>query len=159
MKRTRSSPFYLLYGSLINRVHNSPGGFNALSEAEKLYYATMLLRNEVGNGGFDQYFFNSSGSSYLYAEKGLIEIGATQTLELLRQAKNIVFPTAPVPTDTETRRNLLPSFDPDGPVPEWSTKLDHLDQRFYADPDGLTHRLEAFARKHGLVSTHDDQVR
>jgi len=152
MKHTKTNPFYLLYNSLIERVQRSPGGFGGLSEPEKLYYAVALLRNEVNNGGFDQYFFNSSGSYYNYAEEGLVAIGATHTLELLRQAKEIVFPAISVPQDTQTRRELLPAIEPDTPSPEWSRKLDELDQRFYANSDNLTPRLEAFAREQGLIS-------
>lgn len=58
---TRTDPFYLFYNSLIERVHNSVDGFAGLSEAEKIYWAVALLRNEINNGGFHQYFFNSSG--------------------------------------------------------------------------------------------------
>jgi hypothetical protein len=157
-KRSTSNPFSILFASLIERVHDSSGGFNALSEPEKLYYATALMRNEVHNGGFHQYFFNSSGSYYEYAQRGLTELAATQTLALLRQAKQVVFPTMLVPTDTERRRNLLPFADPDAPVPEWSKKLDELDQRLYTDPDGLNARLERFARQNALVSAKDEQV-
>ena len=149
---TRENPFYLFYNSLIDRVHNSADGFNGLSDDEKLYWAVALFRNEVNNGGFHQYFFNSSGSYYEYAEKGLVAVGALHTLDLLRQAKEVVFPGVPVPVDTEVRRNLLPVFEPDSPNPEWSRVLNGLDQRFYANTDNLTPRLEAFARQQGLVS-------
>jgi Domain of unknown function (DUF4375) len=84
-------------------------------------------------------------------------MGAVQTLDLLRQAKEIVFPTIPVPVDTEVRRNLLPVVEPDSPNPEWERKLDELDQRFYAKSDNLTPRLEAFAREQGLVSDQADR--
>ena len=154
---TRKGPFYLFYNCLIERVHNSTEGFGGLSEAEKLYWAVALLRNEINNGGFHQYFFNSSGSYYDYAEKGLVAVGAVQTLDLLRRAKEIVFPTIPVPVDTEVRRNLLPVVEPDSPNPEWERKLDELDQRFYANSDNLTPRLEAFAREQGLVSDQADR--
>jgi Domain of unknown function (DUF4375) len=154
---TRKDPFYLFYNSLIERVHNSADGFGGLSEAEKLYWAVALLRNEINNGGFHQYFFNSSGSYYDYAEKGLVAVGAVQTLDLLRQAKETVFPTIPVPVDTEVRRNLLPVVEPDSPNPEWERKLDELDQRFYANSDNLTPRLEAFAHEQGLVSDQADR--
>lgn len=106
--------------------------------------------------GFDQYFFNSSGSFYSYAEKGLMVLGDTQVLELLRQAKEIVLPGVPVPKDTAVRRGLLPVADPEAPEPEWVRLLNELDQRFYADPGDLTSRLEAFARERGLVSAQAD---
>jgi len=156
MKRPGADTFDLFYGSLIERVNNSANGFGGLSEPEKLYYSVTLLINEVNNGGFDQYFFNSSGSYYRYAEKGLTLLGDTLVLELLHQAKEIVFPGVPVPVDTGARRRLLPVADPDAPDPEWVRKLDELDQRFYANPDDLSPRLEAFALEQGLVSKEEN---
>ncbi len=152
MKRTRTDPFHVFYNSLIDRVRHSRGGFDLLSEPEKLYFTVMLLRNEVNDGGFHQYFINSSGSYYDYAEKGLIALGATQTLELLRKAKDILFPTISVPVDTEIRRRLVPVVEPGTPTPEWVNKADELDRRFYADSENLTSRLKAFAREQGFVS-------
>lgn len=51
MKRATKNPSHLLYSAMIERVHSSNGGFDSLSEAEKLYYAVALLRNEINNGG------------------------------------------------------------------------------------------------------------
>jgi uncharacterized protein DUF4375 len=156
IKRARTNPFYLLFDSLIKRVHDSADGFGNLSEPEKIYYSVALLRNEINNGGFHQYFFNSSGSYYDHAERGLLLLGSTQTLELLRQAKEIVFPTISVPVDTETRRDLLPALEPDAPTPEWFRRLDELDQQFYASPDDVTPRLKAYAREQRLVSEPEE---
>lgn len=51
------NPFFVLYGSLIDRVCNSPGGFESLSETEKTYYAVSLFRNEINNGGGSSILF------------------------------------------------------------------------------------------------------
>jgi hypothetical protein len=85
------NPFFVLYSSLIEQVCHSPSGFDALSDAEKLYYALTLFQNEVNNGGFHQVFFNSSGSYYDLIENGLVRFNEPRTLELLHQAKHIVF--------------------------------------------------------------------
>src|SRR2546426_12399564 len=68
------------------------------------------------------------------------------TLELLREAKDILFTTMSAPVDTEMRRQLIPVAEPGAPTPEWADKLDKLDKRFYADSDNLTSRMKAFAR-------------
>jgi hypothetical protein len=34
---------------------------SVLSPQEKVFYITQILEMEVNNGGFDQFFFNSSG--------------------------------------------------------------------------------------------------
>lgn len=145
------NPFFVLYSSLIDRVCHSPGGFNGLSDPEKVYYALTLFQNEINNGGFHQFFFNSSGAYYDLIENGLVTFDEPQTLELLSQAKAIVFPAIAVPVDTEQRRNLLPVADPSAPTPAWMTKLNELDQKFYRSPNVLTAKLSAFAREQGLV--------
>ena len=142
----KRNPFFVLYSSLIDRVYHSPGGFDALTDTEKLYYALTLFQNEVNNGGFHQFFFNNSGSHYDLIETSLVTFDEPQTLELLHHAKQIVFQRIPVPTDTGERRSTMPE-----PAPDLMTKLDELDQRFYRMRNTLTPKLEAFARQHGLV--------
>ncbi len=114
---------------------------------------SSLLEGDVYNGGFYQYFFNNAGSYYAYAEEGLIALGAFQTLELLQEAKDVLFPPIPVPISIAERRQALSSYREDNsPTPKWSEKLEDLDNRYRADSEGITLRLEAFARNHGLVS-------
>ena len=150
-RQRKATPLGDLYLDLMHRVHETDAGFDGLSEPERLYYVITRLRNEVNNGGFHQYFFNSSGSYYSHAEAGLLKLGATQTLALLHLAKEIVFPDEPVPTDTEIRRAHMFSRDANPDESELMRRLDELDQRFYHSPDDITPRLEAFARENGLV--------
>jgi len=130
--------------SLVERVCQSPDGFETLAETEKLYYALTLLQHEVNNGGFHQFFFNSSGSYYDLIENGLATFDEPQTRELWHRAKEIVFAEMPVPVDMEVRRERLRECAP--------SDLDELDQRFYSMPDTLTPKLKSFARERGLVS-------
>jgi hypothetical protein len=151
----KRNPFFVLYRSLIERVCHSPSGFDTLPDAEKLYYALTLFQNEVNNGGFHQFFFNRSGSYYDLIENGLVRFNELRTLELLHQAKNIVFPEIAVQGDTRTRRDLGPA-----PAGDLMNKLNELDQCFYRCPDSLSAKLKAFARQQGLVAeTEGRQVR
>jgi len=146
-------PYRNLWASLVEKAYDSATGFDGLSHPQKLYFAVGLLEGEVHNGGFHQYFFNDSGSYYAYAEEGLIAVGAFQTLELLQEAKEILFSDAPVPVRTEERRKALPSEPEENPpTPQWREKLDNLDKRFWADSEGIAVRFEGFARNQGLVS-------
>ncbi len=144
------NPFFVLYSSLVDRVCSSPGGFDSLSHAEKAYYALTLFQNELNNGGFHQFFFNSSGSYYEVIENGLVTLNEQQVLALLREAKQIVFPGAAVPVDMNTRRELMHIPDADAPG-SLMKKLDELDQRFYKTPNTLSPKLQAFAREQELV--------
>jgi len=140
----KRNPFFVLQMSLVERVCQSPDGFETLAETEKLYYALTLLQHEVNNGGFHQFFFNSSGSYYDLIENGLATFDEPQTRELLHRAKEIVFAEMPVPVDMEVRRERMRECAP--------SDLDELDQRFHSMPDTLTPKLKSFARERGLVS-------
>jgi Domain of unknown function (DUF4375) len=153
----KRNPFFVLYNSLIESVWGSPTGFDFLSDSEKLYCALTLFQTEVNNGGFHQFFFHSSGGYYALIERGLAALNESDSLELLRQAKEIVFLDAPLPVDIETRRTLMPYVDPNAPRPQWAEKLDGLDGRFYANPDTLPPKLMVFARKHGLVGGENNE--
>lgn len=146
----RTDQFRKLWVSLVQRVFSSPTSFEGLSKPEKLYFAVGLLEGEVYNGGFEQYFFNCSSSHYAYAEEGLQAIRADRTLELLQEAKSVLFPAAAVPEDTQTRRQLLQTSL--GLQPENDNRLDALDREYWADAEGITQLLQAFAREHGLVA-------
>ena len=152
-ERRLTDPYRKLWVSLVEKVYQSPTGFDGLSHPQKLYFAVGLLEGDVYNGGFHQYFFNDSGSYYAYAEEGLIAVGAFQTLELLQEAKETLFPGVPVPVKTAERRHSFPSH-PEGSLstPKWSEKLDDLNKRFWADSEGVAIRFEAFARNHELIS-------
>ena len=156
--RAKHDPFFALYSSLINQVCDKAAGFESLNEAQKLYYALTLFQNEVNNGGFHQFFFNSSGSYYTLIETALVRFDEPKTFELLHQAKRIVFPESDVPVDKETRRNLMPHVEPGSSRPEWANRLDELDRRFYSLPDTLTPKLKAFASERGLVAADPETV-
>lgn len=142
--RAKRNPFFVLYSSLVEQVCHSSAGFQTLSDSAKAYYALTLFQDEVNNGGFHQFFFNSSGSYYDLIENGLATLDEPQMRELLHRAKEIVFAEMPVPVDMEVRRERMRECAP--------SVLDELDQRFYSMPDTLTPKLKAFARESGLVS-------
>lgn len=141
----RRNPFFVLGMSLVDRVWSSPdgSGFATLSGDEKLYYAMTLLQDEVNNGGFHQFFFNSSGSYYELIESGLVTFDEPKIQELLQQAKRIVFADVAVPAELRTRRERMRDCA--------TSQLDELDRRFYSLPDTLTPKLKAFAHEKGLL--------
>jgi hypothetical protein len=127
-------------------VHETPNGFESLSEVERQYFAVGLLDGEVYNGGFHQYFYNSSGDTYPEAIEGLETMGALQALELLRKAKQIVFGIAEPPKHTGPRRALLASVES-----TCEERLASLDRLFWKDPDSLSAKFERFAEERGLI--------
>jgi len=147
-KTRENDPFVHLWESLIQKAFASPTSSDALSHAESLYLALGLLRGDVDNGGFHQYFYNSSGSYYSLAEECLILLGAFKTLEILHAAKEVLFPEMTVPAKTAKRREILCA---DLPLPQ-SELLDALDRQFWDNPDGIEEKMRRFAIDQHLLT-------
>lgn len=139
-ERRASDPATLYWAALVDRV--SGAGFDALPEVEKRYFAVGCLDGEVFNGGFHQFFSNSSGEYYAHAVAGLEDLGAAHSLELLRRAKQVLFGFGEVPTDRMARFATMRKNDD----PSLHRRCDELDTLYYDDPDSLAERLSAYAR-------------
>jgi hypothetical protein len=130
---------------LVDQVHRTPAGFGGLSEPNKLYFAAVLLEGEIYNGGFDQYFHNSSADHFAYAVRALEEMEAGACLEALNAAKELYFGAGDVPASQAERfqhaRRMTPARE---------RKLSELDRRFSAASAGLRDGAAAFARRHAL---------
>jgi Domain of unknown function (DUF4375) len=148
------SPEYKYWHALIDRVFKQPSGFEALSRGDQLYYLINVLSGEVHNGGFDQFFSNSSGNRYSETVAALTEVGVKATLSLLREAKSIIFADVDVPVDRIVRYELMPTSTKEHPDYEAvNAALDELDDRFYEDPDNLGEVLDRIASTHNLYKS------
>lgn len=146
-KQKEYDPYRELWTSLVKRVHKSEAGFSGLSREEKLYFSTSILDGEIYNGGFDQYFWNSSGDMIYEAIDGLEVIGAHRALDLLLQAKSIVFGETEPITDCGRRREYLHQKD----SKLLNILLDPLDREYWKNSDGVGDRLTKFAETHKLI--------
>jgi hypothetical protein len=148
-------PFRELWKSLVKRSSNDPG-LSRFSVAEQRYFAVSLLEGEVYNGGFDQFFWNSSGDYYNVALAGLEEIGASSSLAIVKKAAETVFGSSEPPGDQASRWAIMGSKVRQ--LSEVSTRfrqasrLERLDKEFCEDPDGLGECLAAYAEDKGLVT-------
>lgn len=142
-----TDPFRIYWRQLVDRVHKPSTGKIPLSDLELQYWAVGCLSGEVYNGGFHQYFYNSSGATFAAALEGLKAMGALASLLLLQRAKQMIFGFVDVPEDSFARRTMLVAAESDS---LWK-RLQELDQEFCAAPDELAVRSEAFAIGHGLV--------
>jgi len=71
------------YETLYERLRSAPPGY-------MLYFATHYAHADICNGGFKQYFHNSTGSGALDAFRGFKTIGANQRAFLVLQAMGTV---------------------------------------------------------------------
>lgn len=148
-------PVHELWKSLVERCSSEPS-LRDWSDQERNYFSVYLLEGEIYNGGFDQYFHNSSGDYYRYALSGLEEIGASYSLTILREATELLFGNDGPSADQADRWRMMEQkhrrFERLAMKPEWSVRLEELDRRFCKDPDQLGDLLNAYAEEHRLIS-------
>jgi uncharacterized protein DUF4375 len=104
--------------------------FAAQSDPQKVFSAIWDLQMEVNNGGFWQYFANSSAETAYFVREALEAIGATKTADICTRAVNIAFPNGLPKTPEEISRLALEDYD------KLTHELDALDQEFFRDPSG-----------------------
>lgn len=102
-----------------------------LTAQEKIFLFVENLLREVNNGGFNQWFFNSSGDYVHETIAALDEIGAVKIATIVKQAVSF-WPEGKVPKDRSARQDILQQIE-DSANSDWA-KLDNL---FYTDGDYL----------------------
>lgn len=149
-------PFRELWKSLVER--SSDGSLARLSADEQRYFAVSLLEGEVFNGGFEQFFSNSSGDYYHLAVAGMEEIGALSALTIAKEAAEAVFGSSGPSIDREERRQIM--YPKPSQLSEvsarfrQSSRLEFLDKQFWEDADHLSGRLAAYAEEKGLLAPY-----
>ena len=109
---------------------------------QKAFSAIWAVESEVNNGGFSQYFVNSSAETAAFVVEALRTIGAPDTAAICERAMAAAFPTG-LPDSEDAIRSLASDF-PD----EVIGKLEELDQEFFSYPHDLTDLLFAYVSKH-----------
>lgn len=115
-----------------------------ITDAEKTFIYVDILEGEVNNGGFDQFFFNSSGEYAHEALEAYERIGAYKTADLIYRAIRL-FPVLPIPKDTETRREIMRELDD-----SISRKWNKLDDEFYEYEDNVAVLMIEFIKKNRI---------
>jgi hypothetical protein len=116
--------------------------FQSQSLPQKTFSAIWELEAEVNNGGFRQYFVNSSAESAHFVVEALERVRAPRTADVCRRAIAAAFP-AGLPKAVELIQSDAADFSD-----EELQRLDGLDQEFFAYPDNLTDLLFAFVSSH-----------
>ncbi|MGD0401109.1 MAG: DMP19 family protein [Syntrophobacteraceae bacterium] len=116
--------------------------YDALSVPERFFRAIWELEAEVNNGGFHQYFSNSSGRLVPDVIDALHAIGAIQMANIVGRAIEAVGPDVSWSDDTARQARM------DDLSPEIVEALNDLGQAFYAYPDNLTALLYRYVVAH-----------
>jgi hypothetical protein len=104
---------------------NELNNVKKLTKGRQAFFSTWILEGEINNGGFNQFYFNSSGQYAEMAEIGLKTIGADKFSELTSKANKIYI----------ENKERLEEFD-DGTMESFSESykdnpLNDLDTEFY----------------------------
>jgi hypothetical protein len=115
---------------------------DALTEAQRNFYYNQNLEREINNGGFNQYFINSSGDFVHETINSLRTIGAHHTADILQAAID-QFPDQKVPRDRDERTELVEQIGETA-----NEKWEELDQKFFEYKDDLNSLNFEYVRKH-----------
>jgi hypothetical protein len=117
-------------GEIIGKKIPVKDNFSNLNEFEKTFIYIDILEDNVTNGGFIQFFFNSSGQFAHEIFHAYLAIKAEITLDILTKAIHL-FPEMPVPKDARIRQQIL--MGKDSNIDLW----DALDLEFYKYEDNI----------------------
>jgi hypothetical protein len=113
-----------------------------LTEPQKVFYYIQCLERELNDGGFEQFYSNSSGDFAHEIIDALKAIGANKTADIVQKA-NDQFPGKIVPKDRDKRQLILEEI-----VDKTSEIWEELDQKFYEYQDNLNSLNMDYIKKH-----------
>ena len=114
---------------------------SALSEAERIFYITQTLEMEVNNGGFSQFFYNSSGNFSNELVGAFTAIGANETAAICQKAISAF--GRDIPVDRDEREEMLDELESD----EFDKILEECDNAFCDYEDNLNELNYNFVMK------------
>lgn len=143
------NPHIELWKHLDQLVRKDIESLSALTQEQQTYYTVGIFDWEVLNGGFEQFFSNSSGAYYTFVVDGLLELGEVEILKLLLEAKQLLFGDSAVPINDE-ERDRLTDFLPEGSTAE--SRMNQIHDIYYEDVDRLNKQLLKYAEEKSLLA-------
>ena len=109
-----------------------------LSEEEKTIVYIEELEREVNNGGFSQFFYNSSGD---FSEKTILALRNIGSIKFLRLVETAIarFPGSFVPRNRTERVEKLEEIEDDD-----SSVWDDLDEAFYKYEEDIYELMRSY---------------
>jgi hypothetical protein len=127
-------------GEIIGKKIPQRDDFTNLNEFEKTFIYIDILEGSVTNGGFIQFFFNSSAQFTHEIFQAYIAINAEKTINILTKAI-FLFPEIPVPKNLRVRQGIL--MEKEHNIDLW----DDLDLQFEKYEDNITQLTLDFVKK------------
>lgn len=115
-------------GEIIGRKIPSRDSFQNLNDFERTFVYVDVFEKHTSNGGFEEFFWNSSGQFSHEILEAYEKIGAIHTASLIYDAFRL-FGEIPIPKSIEHRRAIINGIDPK----TWEV----LDREFYKSKDPI----------------------
>jgi hypothetical protein len=116
--------------------------FATQSTPQKVFSSIWAVESEVNNGGFSQYFINSSSETAGFVIEALNTIGAPCTADICSRAISAAFPDG-LPAEPEQIGATAEDFSE-----ATEEALETLDEEFFGYPHNLTDLLFAYVSQH-----------
>ena len=112
-----------------------------LTKSERVVVAVEALEREVNNGGYDQFFINSSSEFAPFVVQALEIIGCPKVAAI--SAKALAELHLPEPIDGNTVTKITLHLAPDG-----IARLSELDEEYFANDESIENCLFKFIEQH-----------
>lgn len=120
-------------------------GYNSLSEEERAFVCVWSAWGEIGNGGFDQFYFNTSGDWAVDTPLAFRLIGANQTADLIEEANSFFGDKGPNKDRSERQKDL------DALPEEVQDRFEQLEEIFFQDPDDIETLLASYCEQSAFI--------
>ena len=121
-------------------------GIDSLTTSERVVFVVWSAVGQIENGGFDQFFYNSSGDFAAEAGPALRAIGATGKAAVIERALQI-FPGGIAPRDRNQRIQMLDEITAE----KGDEVFDPLEQAFFAIPEDINSLLAQYFESQTLT--------
>ncbi|CAI8246862.1 MAG: Uncharacterised protein [Polaribacter sp. SA4-10] len=125
-------------GEIIGKKITERDVFTGLNDYEKTFIYIDIFENHTTNGGFEEFFWNSSGQFSHEILEAYEAIGATKTATLIYNAFT-AFGEIPIPKDNAFRKKILIDLK--------SEAWDVLDQAFYKSKENIVPLILSFVAR------------
>ncbi len=141
LKQKDEADIVMAIADYLNAKSDYGSNMAVLTEAQKVLLMVYDFEGEVNNGGFNQFYFNSTGDYSHETVEALLKIGAVETAEVVKRA-NSQFPNNEVPKDRTKRQELLITIE-DKAKATW----EECDNKIFRNKEYLSEYLVEFTKK------------
>jgi len=132
--------------NLISRIHGRGEGLDGLAVFERQYYLLYEVLLQLREGSIFCFFDNSTGDRYSDVVALLDQLRLDRIANGLREAKDVLFGSSPVPEDLRARRQTMPTNRQGEPRREIRKALSLIDKKTENAEQEIEEKMREVAR-------------